>query len=223
MCPTVAKLRCDISAHGLHSLLQTAITFPFQIQIEHRLKLWTHDFPRFPTRYCMNNLNFGNHFAAVSQLRNEGHCAAKWHSCAKIGFAAAKYPAEWGFWCEITLFHFAMRFAAAKWMLLYCEVALVCQDWFRSCQIPCGMELSLRNGGFHALVVRSRFRSCEIGTPVLRSGTRVPNLVSQLRNALAETSTVLRNGLATKCRFRRGCEISQTPVFPLFLPCFRSV
>ena len=162
-------------------------------------------------------------FAAVSQLRNEGHCAAEWHSCAKSAFAAAKSSAEWDFWCEIRLYHFAMRLAAAKWMLLYCEVALVCQDWFRSCQIPCGMELSLRNGGFHALVVRSRFRSCEMGATVLRSGTRVPNLVSQLRNALAETSTVLRNGLATKCRFRRGCEISQTPVFPLFFLCFRSV
>ena len=31
-------------------------------------------------------------FATVLQLRNEGHYAAKWHSCAKVGFAAA----EWG-------------------------------------------------------------------------------------------------------------------------------
>ena len=36
------------------------------------------------------------HFAAVSQLRNEGHCAAKWHSCAKSGFAVAKIFAERG-------------------------------------------------------------------------------------------------------------------------------
>ena len=70
----------------------------------------------------------------------------KWHSCAKTTFTIAKYPAEWDFWCEIKLFHFAMRFAAAKWMLLYCEVALVCQIHFRSCEIPsqrllqcCGM------------------------------------------------------------------------------------
>ena len=42
-------------------------------------------------------------------------------------FAIAKVPAEWDFWCEIMLFHFAMHFAAAKWMLLYCGVALVCQ------------------------------------------------------------------------------------------------
>ena len=165
MCPTVAKLRCDISAHGLHSHLQTAITFPFQIQIKYRLKLWTRDFPRFQMRYCMNNLNFGKwsrcvqqfpkwgaamklgfftfwDFVAisqpfcscemrvtvlrngtrvpkvlsqpwnplrngtfvakstfftsqcVSQLRNRCSCVAKWHSCAKIGFAAAKIFAE---------------------------------------------------------------------------------------------------------------------------------
>ena len=34
------------------------------------------------------------------------------------------------------LYHFAIRFTAAKWMLLYCEVALVCQICFRSCEIP---------------------------------------------------------------------------------------
>ena len=54
----------------------------------------------------------------------------------KVGFAAAKSSTEWSFWCEISLFHFAMRFAAAKWMLLCCEVALVCQNCFRSCEMP---------------------------------------------------------------------------------------
>ena len=33
-------------------------------------------------------------FAAVSQLRIGGSCAAKWHSCAKIGFAAVKIFVE---------------------------------------------------------------------------------------------------------------------------------
>ena len=69
----------------------------------------------------------------VSQLRIECHCAAKWHTCAKIAFAIAKYPAGWNFGCEIR--------------------------------------------DFHALLLRS----CELGAPVLRSGTRVPNLTSQLR------------------------------------------
>ena len=73
----------------------------------------------------------------VSQLRNECNCAAKWHTCAKIAFAIAKYPAEWNFGCEIREFHtlsLRSRFAAAKWGLLCCEVALVCQTWFRSCE-----------------------------------------------------------------------------------------
>ena len=33
-------------------------------------------------------------FAADSQLRNGGSCSAKWHSCAKLGFAASKIFAE---------------------------------------------------------------------------------------------------------------------------------
>ena len=33
-------------------------------------------------------------FVAVSQLRIGGSCAAKWHSCAKLAFAAAKILAE---------------------------------------------------------------------------------------------------------------------------------
>ena len=56
-------------------------------------------------------------FAAVSQLRNGSHCAAKWHSCAKVAFAAAKSSAEWDFDCEIENFHaLELRscFAAAK-------------------------------------------------------------------------------------------------------------
>ena len=114
-------------------------------------------------------------FAVISQLRNEVHCAAKWHSCAKIGFAASKYPAKWSFGisqlfrsCEMRftvlrngtrvpksgfaamksfakwsfpyengIFHALVvrsRFAAAKWESLCCEVALVCQNWFRSCE-----------------------------------------------------------------------------------------
>ena len=40
-------------------------------------------------------------FAVVSQLRNEGNYAAKWHSCAKSGFAAAKHPSKWRLGCEI--------------------------------------------------------------------------------------------------------------------------
>ena len=104
-------------------------------------------------------------------------------------------------------------------MPLFCEVALVCQIHFRSCEIPCQMELSLRNGGFHALVVRSRFRSCEMGAPVLRNGTRVPKVVSQLRKFSQ--------------RGQLGCELVSQQNFdfaeaaksrrPLFFPCFSPV
>ena len=80
------------------------------------------------------NVIFATTSQCISQLRNECNCAAKWHTCAKIAFAIAKYPAEWDFWCEI---------------------------W--------------------ALPLRKAFRSCEMGTLVLRSGTRVPNSPSQLR------------------------------------------
>ena len=95
----------------------------------------------------------------------------------------------------------------------------MCQNRLRSCQTPFQMELSLRNGGFHALVVRSRFRSCEMGAPVLRSGTRVPKLVSQLRKFSQ--------------RGQLGCELVSQQNFdfaeaaksrrPLFFPCFSPV
>ena len=54
---SVAK--CNISVHGVHSHLQTAITSSFQLQIMHRLKLWTPDFPSFETKYGMHEMNFG--------------------------------------------------------------------------------------------------------------------------------------------------------------------
>ena len=56
---------------------------------------------------------------------------------SKIGFAAAKHPAEWSFGCEIGNFHaleLRSHFAAVKWELLCCEVALLCQKLVRSCE-----------------------------------------------------------------------------------------
>ena len=66
-------------------------------------------------------------------------------------------------------------------MSLCCEVALVCQNHFRNCEILYGIGLLVRN---HAFSFRNAFRSCEIDATILRSGTRVPNPLSQLRNAL---------------------------------------
>ncbi|KAL6321970.1 hypothetical protein AAG906_035886 [Vitis piasezkii] len=48
--------------------------------------------------------HFRDHFAIRFALRIECHCPAKWHTCAKIAFAIAKYPAEWNFGCEIRIF-----------------------------------------------------------------------------------------------------------------------
>ena len=93
-------------------------------------------------------------FAAISQLRNEGSCSVKWHSCAKLGFAATKQ------------------------MLLCCEVALVCH--------------------FH-------FRNCE--------------------NSRRESQSVAKwfgNKVLFSQKFSSGCEVSQSPVFTLFLLCFCS-
>ena len=72
-------------------------------------------------------------------------------------------------------------FAASKWGSLCCEMALVCQNRLRNFKIPCEMELWLRNWEFSRFVASQPFRNCEMGVPVLRSGTRVPNLGSQLR------------------------------------------
>ena len=60
-------------------------------------------------------------------------------------------------------------------------------------------------------------RNLEMGAPVLRSGTRVPKSCLAAAKIFAERSLWLRTGFAAKCQFRRGCEISQTPDFPLFL------
>ena len=53
--------------------------------------------------------------------------------------------------------------------------------------------------------LRSEFRSCEMRVPVLRSGTRVPKPLSQLRNTL-------RNGtFGAKSRFSTSHCVSQLP------------
>ena len=60
------KVVCEIFAQGtIHPckceirFFQMAITSSFQIQIEHRLKLWTPDFPSFETTYGMHEMDFG--------------------------------------------------------------------------------------------------------------------------------------------------------------------
>ena len=95
----------------------------------------------------------------------------------------------------------------------------------------------LRNGTRVPKCAKWQLRNTlQNGTFVAKSGFSSSQCVSQLPNGcyctakwhscakfgfaaakiFVETSTVLQNGLAIKCQFRRGCEISQTPVFPLF-------
>ncbi|WJZ98414.1 hypothetical protein VitviT2T_016939 [Vitis vinifera] len=83
-------------------------------------------------------------------------------------------------------------------------MALVCQNRLRNCEIPCGMELLVRN---QALPLRNAFRSCEMDATVLRSGTRVPRLVSQLENTL-------RNG-AFPAKWRISCFGGSQPLSQL--------
>ena len=113
----------------------------------------------------------------VSQLRNEYNCAAKWHMCAKIAFAIAKYPAEWDFCCEI---------------------------W--------------------AFTASQPLRSCEMGAPVLLSGTRVPNSPSQLRKFSQRIPKCYgmvwqQNALFAEVffRLRNLAELCFCSVFTLFL------
>ena len=60
----VYRLRNSRSA--LRACLQTTITSSFQLQIMHRLKLWTPEFPSFETRYGMHNLSSRKCFKNVS-------------------------------------------------------------------------------------------------------------------------------------------------------------
>ena len=49
-------------------------------------------------------------FAAISQLRNEGNCAANGTRVPKIGFAAVKHPSKWRLGCEIPVQLCALAF-----------------------------------------------------------------------------------------------------------------
>ena len=147
-------------------------------------------------------------FAAVSQLRNKGHCAVKWHSCAKSGFAASKYPAKWGFGCQKNEFFFFF-FAATRVPKSASQLPNTLPNgafpakWRISCFGGSQPLSQLRNGGSCA----TKWHSCaKIGFATAK--------------IFAERAIGLRTGFAAKFQFRRGCEISQTPVFPLFLPCF---
>ena len=56
----------------------------------------------------------------TSQLRNGGSCAAKWHSCAILGFAAAKTFAEDR---KVLRIDFATKSRFRREFLLGCEIS----------------------------------------------------------------------------------------------------
>ena len=162
-------------------------------------------------------------FAAISQLRNECTGLPNGTHVPKSGFVAAKYPAKWSFDCEIGSFcalGFRSRFAVAKWGSLCCEMALVCQ------KVASQLRNPVQNGAFLAKMGSFMLWWFAVVSQLRNDGHYVAKWHSCAKSGFAaakifaERAIGLRTGFATKFRFRRGCEISQTPVFPLFLPCF---
>ena len=68
-------LNCGVrnSRSARSSFLAMIITFSFQLQIVHRLKHWTPDFPRFEMTYGMHNLSFIKSFKNVSKSSKMQH------------------------------------------------------------------------------------------------------------------------------------------------------
>ena len=88
------------------------------------------------------------------------------------------------------IFYFGFRNCEMRFTVLRNPCA---KKWFRSCE-------NFRREGPEA----AKWFRRKMAIPQ-RSGDSAANLLG------------LRNGFAAKGRFCRGCEISQTPVFPLFL------
>nr|CAN69045.1 hypothetical protein VITISV_022343 [Vitis vinifera] len=142
-------------------------------------------------------LKLGGDFAAISKLG--GHFAEKWHfrkPFLKLGAFRIHFKAQN---CEmrVTVLRNGTRNTLLNEALAAKLGVFTLWDFAAAKQ--------LRNGGSYA----AKWHSCA------KSGFAVAKI-------FAERGLRLRTGFAAKCRFRRGCEISQTPVFPLFLLCFHS-
>ena len=184
-------------------------------------------------------------FAAVSQLQNTLRNGAL---AVELGvfmlhshFAAVKHPAKWGLGCEIGSFYasqsfyscktpcemglwlrnlefFMLRshFAAAKWGSLCCEMALVCQ------KVASQLWNPLRNGAFPTKMGSFMLWWFAAVSQLRNDGHCVAKWHSCAKSGFAERGLRLQTGFAAKCWFRGGYEISQTPVFALFLLRFLS-
>ena len=180
-------------------------------------------------------------FAAISQLKNECTGLPNGTHVPKSGFAVTKYPAKWSFGCEIVSFYaslpfrscktpcemglwlrnwefFMLRshFAAAKWGSLCYEMALMCQ------KLVSQLRNTLPNGALAAKLEFFTFWSFAAVSQLRNGGSCAAKWHSCAILGFAERGMRLRIGFAAKCRFRRGCEISQIPVFALFLLRFCS-
>ena len=143
--------------------------------------------------------------------------AFKWHSCAKKWFR-----------------NFEILFKMELWLRNWEFLRFGISQPFRSCEMRVTV---LRNGTRVPKVLLQPRNPLRNETFVAKSGFSSSQCVSQLRNRcsctakwhsctkigftaakiFAERGLRLRTGFAAKCRFRRGCEISQTPVFDPFL------
>ena len=178
--------RCDISAHCLHNL-QMAITLSFQLQIEHRLKHWTPDFPRFEMRYGIHEMNFRKYFENVS---NRGAAAIfQLMVCALKDFKA---------WRILQPFH------SCEMSVRGCEMALVCQ------RVVSQLQNTLQNGASAAKRRISRHGKLATilqlrnGCTWLRNGTRVPWGLFATAKIFAEEDGRLRNHFIARGDFRSG-------------------
>nr|CAN71936.1 hypothetical protein VITISV_016910 [Vitis vinifera] len=129
---------CNISAHGVRAHLQTAITSSFQLQIDHRLKLWTPDFPIFETAYGMHNLSSKKCSKNVSNSCQNGGASDTFPFMG--GSVAMKHPSKWHLGCEtvdLQAWKIRSHFAAAKRVYLAVKWHSCAKGPLRSCENFC--------------------------------------------------------------------------------------
>ena len=133
----------------------------------------------------------------------------------KSGFAVTKYPAKWSFGCEIVSFYASLPFRSCK---TPCEMGLWLRNWEFLCFAAISqLQNTLRNGALAAKLGFFTFWSFAAVSQLRNGGSCAAKWHSCAKSGFAERGLRLRTGFAAKCRFRRGCEISQTPVFDPFL------
>ncbi|RVW25570.1 hypothetical protein CK203_111043 [Vitis vinifera] len=121
-------------------------------------------------RAILEYRNFGRNLPFSQQLRSEFRSCEIDVTVLRSGTRVPKPLSQLRnalrngtFGAKSCFFHFAMSFAAAKWVLLYCEVALVCQIHFRSCEISSQRLLQCCGMVGNKMLISQRFPSpCEI-------------------------------------------------------------